>query len=407
MAGLSDTGRLVISNCRLRHRQGLWRIAIERGKISSIKKERGEDGATFNACGSLATESFVIAHIHLDKVLTADSAPGEALKAYQSAKMDSKKAIEVAARVKEGYKEEDIAARARIILNRAMVYGVTHMRAFADTDSLSGLEAVKALMKLRNEFKGKVAIQVVAFPQQGVQLDPGAEEYVEKAVEMGADVVGGIPWLEKTNAAQQRHIDRMFNIAIRHNRPVAMLVDDAPDRSLRTLEMLARTTAKAGWQGRVQACHARAMSVYSRRYATKVANLCAKAGIGVVLNPHTGPCHAPLDLLEDAGVKVALGQDDCSDAYYPYGRCNMLEVAFLSSHLLRMMLKDQMETLYDMVTTNPAEIIGLSGFGLREGNPANLVVLEEKTVCEALTFHTRPKLVLSHGSEVEPTVLHV
>jgi cytosine deaminase len=399
---LNNSSQFVISNCRLRRREGLWRIVVERGKVASVERDGGKSGTTFDACGSLATESFVVAHIHLDKVLTAGRAPDEALDAYQSAKMDSRRAVEVAARVKAGYTEEDIASRARVILNNAAGYGVTHMRAFADTDSLSGLKAVNALLKLRKEFRGSVSIQVVAFPQQGVQSDPGAEEYVEKAVEKGADVVGGIPWLERTTAAQQKHIEKMFEIAARHDRPVAMLVDDAPDRSLRTLEMLARTTVRYGWQGRVQACHARAMGVYTRLYAAHVAELCARAGIGVVLNPHTGPCHAPLSILEDAGVKVALGQDDCSDAYYPYGRCNMLEVAFLSSHLLRMMRGDQMERLYDMVTISPAEIIGLQGFGLRVGNTANLVVLEEKSTCEALMFQSRPKLVMSHGSVVRP-----
>ncbi|MDV3277934.1 MAG: amidohydrolase family protein [Nitrososphaerales archaeon] len=394
-------GVLRISNARLRGREGAWDITVEGGKIAKFSRHSARYGApAFDAAGCLVTESFVIAHLHLDKVRTAERASAEALARYQEGRMDTRRSIALASEVKKGYSRNEIIARARRAVEESLEYGVTHMRAFADTDTKSRLEAVKALMVLREEFKGRVEIQVVAFPQEGIEADPGAEEYVERAIELGADVVGGIPWLERSEDRQRRHIDKMFAIAKRHDRHLAMLVDDAGDAKLKTLEMLASKTIKEKWFGKVEACHARAMQLYSDRYARRVAGLCATAGIGVVSSPHTGPLHTSIDVLRRAGVTVALGQDDCSDAYYPYGRCDMLEVAFLASHLLRKMGPEETEELYDMITVGPAKIIGVGGFGLKVGNPANLVVLGQRTVREAFAYHERPRLVVSHGNAV-------
>jgi cytosine deaminase len=121
----------------------------------------------------------------------------------------------------------------------------------------------------------------------------------------------------------------------------------------------------------------------------------------VVTDPHTGPLHARVRELLAAGITVCLGQDDISDAYYPYGRNNMLEVAFLASHLLWMMSRADMETLYDMITTAPAKAMNISNHGLATGNAANLVVLDQPDVNEALRFHAAPAAVISQGRIVD------
>jgi cytosine deaminase len=104
--------------------------------------------------------------------------------------------------------------------------------------------------------------------------------------------------------------------------------------------------------------------------------------------------------LLSAGVTVALGQDDVYDAYYAYGRCNMLEVAFLGSHLLWMMTHQDRELLYDMITVNPAKIIRIKEYGLEKGKPADLVVLNARDVREAFVYHCEPLYVIRNGSMV-------
>jgi len=392
---------MIIRNARLRGHDGLHDVTIEDGKIASISFETPSTGeVTIDAAGRLVTESFVVAHLHLDKVWTGRMVTQDALKAYQEDSMDTSLAIHLASEVKKGYNEQEITQRVRPLLEEAITHGVTHMRGFADTDTKARLEAVKALLNLKSEFKGRLELQVVAFPQEGIESDPGAEEYVEKAIELGADVVGGIPWLEPTVDKQESHIDKMFAIAMKYNRPVAMLVDDAGDPNLRTLEMLASKCINEGWNGRVQACHARAMQLYPDDYSTRLASICKAADIGIVTDPQTGPLHARIDTLMEAGVTVALGQDDCYDAYYPYGRCKMIEVAFLCSHLLRKMTPKDMDTLYDMITINPAKIIGIPDFTLREGRPANLVILEAASIHEAFACQAEPALVINQGNVV-------
>src|SRR5262249_38223537 len=284
----------------------------------------------------------------------------------------------------------------------ALRHGNTHIRAFADVDPQARLVGVKALLEARKEFTGRIHLQVVAFPQDGVLRAPGTADLVREAVELGADVVGGIPWIEYTEADARRHIDEMFSIATAFDRPVAMLVDDAGDPGLRTLEALAVKTLEAGWEERVLAQHARAMALYPPPYLHKVIGLLKRARIGIVSNPHTGPLHAPVRMLRDAGVVVCLGQDDISDAYYPYGRNNMLEVAFLASHLLWMTTDGDMEALYDMITVDAARAMGVKNFGLRVGGAAHLVVLTAPSVREALRGHEPPAHVISDGKLVEP-----
>jgi len=401
---VTDTLDFLIKRARLRDRPGrLVDIGIASGRITAIEEHIALEAQTeIDARGNLVTESFVNPHLHLCKVYTLQMMDEEALKDYHGADMGkAMTAIERAARVKARYDEAWIIENVRKAVASAARFGTTHMRAFADVDTKARLEGVKPLIRAREEFKGIVNIQVVAFPQDGVVREPGAAGLVRQAMDLGADVVGGIPWIEYTDEAARQHIDEMFQIAREYDRPISMLVDDAGDPGLRTLEMLAVKTIEEGWQGRSLACHARAMELYPRPYFQKVVALLKAAQMGVVSDPHTGPLHARVKELLEEGVLVCLGQDDISDAYYPYGRNNMLEVAFLASHLLWMTTEAEMEKLYDMITRDAARAMGIPDFGLKVGAPAHLVVLDQPNVLEALRHHEQPATVISHGRLVD------
>ena len=327
----------------------------------------------------------------------------EALSTYTSGSMGgAMTAIEQAATVKDSYDESWIIDNVRQASDLSVKFGNTYIHAFEDTDTAAKLEGVKAVLKARDEYKDRVEIKVIAFPQQGVIRDPGAEDYVRQAIEMGADVVGGIPWIEYTDADAKEHIDRMFAIAKQYDKDISMLVDDAGDPGLRTLEMLAVKTIEEGWEGRVTAQHARAMALYPEPTYRKLESLLKKARIGVVSDPQTGPLHARVRELYDAGIGIALGQDDIADAYYAFGRNNMLEVAFLAAHLLWMTTFDDMEILYDMITTRAAQALGLKNYELKEGSRANLVVLNAQNMWEAIWSHEAPRVVIKDGRDITP-----
>jgi len=394
---------LLIRDARTRLSQGnLLDIGIKNGRVVRIGEIPGaKAGRTIDAEGKLVTESFVNGHLHLCKVYTLTMAGDDALSSYTSGTMGgAMTAIEKAARVQEHYDESWIIENVRRAVKLAIRFGNTHIRAFADTDTKAKLEGVKALLRAREEFKDRVEIQVVAFPQDGIVRDPGAEDYVRQAMELGADVVGGIPWIEYTNEDAQRHIDLMFAVAKEYDKDISMLVDDAGDPGLRTLEMLAVETLHQGWEGRVTAQHARAMALYPEPYYRKVEALLKKARIGVVSDPQTGPLYTRVRSLYDAGVGIALGQDDIADAYYPFGRNNMLEVAFLAAHLMWMTTFQDMEILYDLITTKAAKALGIREFELKEGNRANLVVLNAESVWEAIWSHEAPLYVIKDGRNI-------
>jgi cytosine/creatinine deaminase len=395
---------IAIHRARLRGRgDRLVEVGIRDGQIAFIGGHLDATAATeIDAAGNLVSESFVNPHLHLCKVWTLPMMEEEALKAYRGEAMAKAiNAIELASKIKDKYAEAWIVKNARRAVALAALHGTLHIRAFADVDRKARLEAVKALIKIRDEFRDIVDIQVVAFAQDGIVREPGAAELMHDAMALGADVVGGIPWIELTDADAAAHLKVCFDLAKHFDKDVSMLLDDTGDPGLRTLEMMAVEAIRRGWHGRALAHHCRAMSVYPLPYVSRLARLLQVARMPVVTNPHTGPLHARVKELLAENVLVCLGQDDISDAYYPFGRNNMLEVAFLASHLLWMTAQQEIEKLYDMITLDAAKAINLPRFGVSPGAAANLVVLDQPDAVEALRFHGLPTHVISNGRLVD------
>jgi cytosine deaminase len=395
---------MVIRRARLRGRgNALMAIGVRDGRIAAIgERLDGTAAMEVDAAGNLVTESYVNPHLHLCKAWTLPMMEEEALKAYQGDGMARAMAgIELASKIKERYAEAWIVENARRAVALAALYGNLHIRAFADVDGKARLEGLKALIRVRDEFRGIVDLQVTAFAQDGLIREPGAADLMHEAMTLGADVVGGIPWIELTEEDARIHIRICFDLAKEFDKDVSMLLDDAGDPSLRTLEMMAVETIARGWHGRALAHHCRAMSLYPAAYVQRLSRILHAARVPVVTDPHTGPLHARVKELQAERVLVCLGQDDISDAYYPFGRNNMAEVAFLASHLLWMTTRQEIEKLYDMITVDAAEAINVREFALAVGSPANLVVLDQPDVVEVLRFHGPPSHVISNGRLVD------
>jgi cytosine/creatinine deaminase len=401
---MPELADILIRNARLRGRcERLSDIAMSDGVIVAVGARLDVNArATMDARGNLVTPSYVNPHLHLCKVWTLPMMSEAALQAYQGDGMsEAAKAIDLAAAVKANYDQSWIIPNARRAVALAALYGNLNIRAFADVDTKARLEGVKALTAIREEFRGIVDIEVVAFAQDGVVREPGAKALMREAMAMGADVVGGIPWIEPSAADAQTHIEFCFDLAAEFGADISMLLDDVGDPDMKTLEAMACQALARGYRGRALAHHCRAMALYPDGYLGELAALLRNADVSVVSDPHTGPLHARVKELLAAGVNVCLGQDDISDAYYPLGRNNLPEVAFLASHLLWMMTEQEMSTLYDMITTRAARAMNLTRYGLEAGCVANLVVLDHPDVSEAIRFHAEPAAVISHGRFVD------
>lgn len=411
---VADDGSLIIRRARMRGGE-VCDITVESGRFSAITEHSSGDAEpaiepettavpVLDAAGCLVTESFVDAHLHLDKVYTLPMIGDAAMSAYTGGGMSAAATgIELARAVKTGYDRDWITPNVTRALREAVRYGALHIQAFVDVDTAAGLEGLYGVLAAREQFADVLDVQVVAFPQDGVLRDPGAAALCEEAIRLGADVVGGIPWIEESEADMAAHVEWGCTLGARLGRRVAMLVDDAGDPSLRTSALLAESMIEHGLIGRGIACHARAVGRYPTEEQDRLAGLAREAGLGFVSDPHTGPLALPVERFLSLGVPVALGQDDIEDAYYPYGRQNMLEVAFLASHLLELKAAADQERLLDLVTGSAARVLGVPAHRLAVGNPANLCIHGSERLVDVLREHAAPRWVISRGRVVAET----
>ncbi len=402
---------LVIRKAQLRHTDGLRDIGIRGERIMEIAPSIATRGTReIAADGRLVTPAFVNPHMHLDKCMVRDRMRPNATFSFDEA-------IELTWGFKRDRSLEDIRKTAVGVAEQAVANGTTHMRVFADVDTIGGLKPVTAMLAVREEMKDVLDIQVVAFPQEAIVRNPGSDALLEEAVRLGADVVGGLPWYEHSDEDARAHIDHCFALAKRYARDIHMLVDDTSDPTKRTLEMLALKTIRAALGRHVSASHCESLTFYDDTHAARVVALVKEAGMSIVSNAHIsltligivcGRQPAPRGItrvkeLLQAGVNVASGQDDVNDPYYPFGRCDQLEVAWVMAHTAQLVFADDIETVYDMVTTNAARTMGLTDYGLEVGKRADLVVLDAPNVKEALRLQADRLYVVRKGRVVAET----
>ena len=404
---------LIVRGARLRGVGGRRDIGIAEGKIAAIEGHLNETASKeIDAGGRFLAPGFVNIHCHLDKCLTSSWAD-----VWEGTKTGSPQAIPSATRVKELFTEADIVERASRALTSSVIAGTIAVRAFADVDTVGGLLAVKSLLRVKEKFRDVLDMQVVAFPQEGLIRDEGAEELLEKSMELGADVVGGIPWYEKDEDAAARHTDIIFGIAKKYGRDIHTLIDDNTDPSSKNLEYFLHKSIREGYRGRVAASHCRgALDSPDDSYAKKVVGLAKEAGLTVVENSHISlfmygrtdghPVRRGVTRVREfleAGVSVAVAQDDIDDPYYPFGRGDMLELAFVMCHAAHLGAPAELESAFDMVTYNPAKGMRMERYGVRVGDYADLVLLDSDGVRDALRLQPDRLAVIKHGRVVAET----
>ncbi len=393
--------------------EGRRDIGIEGGRITKIgERVRESAKREFDAGGRLLAPGFINMHCHLDKCLS-----GSWAEVWEETSAGSPEAIPSAAKVKERFTEADIVERASRALRSSVVAGTTAVRAFADVDTVGGLTAVRSLLRVKEKFRDALDVQVVAFPQEGLVRDEGAEELMEKSLEMGADVVGGIPWYEGEKEASRRHTDIVFRLAKKYGRDIHALIDDNVDPASKNIEYLLYKAMKEGYAGRVAASHCRgALDSPDEVYARRIVGLAKEAGLTVVENSHISlfmygrtdrhPVRRGVTRVREfleAGVNVAVSQDDIDDPYYPFGRGDMLELAFVMCHAAHLGSPEELDAAFGMVTYNAARGMRLEHYGLNVGDKADLVLLDAGSVREALRLQPDRLVVLKRGKVVAET----
>lgn len=418
---------LVIRSAQLRGSPTLTDIGIAGDRIATIAPGLDAAGArVIEAEGRLVVPGFIDSHIHIGKSFygretgrwdyAATEWEPEGLgeryrRRSKSAMADYEMRAENVVPIlktwawKEDYTVEDVARRIGDVLTLALGNGVTATRMFIDVDSFAGLVELEGAFEAKRRFGSLMRIQVCAFPQEGIAADPATGALMRQAMEMGVDVVGGLPWVEWTEDLAKEHIDYVFGLAREFDKPLHFLCDDAQNPMARTLELVAAKTLQTGWYGRVASSHNGALSSYPDAHAYKVMNLIRGAEMSISCNSHVNLLGALTRVHElvDLGVNVSIGQDDVDNFYYPFGRCDPLEWAWSMVHAGSFAYPRGIEQVFDMLTVNGARTLGLEDYGLAEGARADLVVLDARHPHDAIQFQVDRRHVISGGRRVAGT----
>jgi cytosine deaminase len=277
---------------------------------------------------------------------------------------------------------------------------------------------LRGLLRVRDELADLVTIQVTAFPQDGIFSDPQNEGLFERAIELGADCVGGIPHYEPTAELGLAEVHRVFELASRHRRRIDVHCDETDDPASRFLEVMADNTVRHGLAGRVTASHCTAMGSYEPYYSSKLHGFLRRAGINVVVNPFANSLiqgrldpypkrrgFAQLKELLAAGVNVSLGNDVIMDPWYLLGRADMVEAASLALHFTYMSGLAEIPEMLRCATERGARTLGVEDeYGIEEGKPADCVVFDAPNALEVMRLHPARRWVVRRGRVIAETV---
>lgn len=402
--------QLIIKNAKLRDQEGLVCIGIDNGKIVAIDHRIEADAATIiDAGGNLVIPPFIDPHLHLDAVLSV----GDPRYNDSGTLLEG---IQIWGERKPYLTKEIIKRNAIEAIKWEVANGTLKIRTHADTTDPT-LLTVESLLEVKEEMKELVDLQIVAFPQDGIFTSPNGLILMEKSLEMGVDVVGGIPHNEFTREDGVKDVETVFNLAERFNALIDIHVDETGDDQSRFVEVMAKETINRGWQGRVTASHTTAMHNYNNDYAFKLLGILKRAEMNMITNPFDNSVlqnrtdgyprrrgHTRVDELLARDVNVSIGHDSIMDPWYPMGKGSMLQAANLLMHTAHMSGYSQIPQLLDMITINSAKTMHIENeYGLEVGKPADMVILDAATEFDAIRLMSECLYVIRKGKVVSKT----
>ncbi|WP_204102829.1 MULTISPECIES: cytosine deaminase [Spirulina sp. CCY15215] len=379
-------------------------IGIEGGKICAIAPDLTRSGAKeIDVAGQFVSPPFVESHIHLDSALTM----GEPCWNQSGTLFEG---IKIWGERKQSLTLEDAKKRAIATLQLQASQGTLFVRTHADV-SERNLTALQALLAVREEVKDWITLQVVAFPQDGIYSHPDNESLIEEALKLGADVVGGIPHYELTREDGVKSVHRIFELAEKYTRLIDIHCDEIDDEQSRFLETIVACAIRTDMKGKVTASHTTAFGSYNNAYAYKLMGFLQRTQINFIANPlinitlqgrmDTYPKRRGLTRVKELwqqGLNVSLGNDCVCDPWYNFGIGNMLDAAYMAIHVCQMMGRNEIDACYEMITNYGAKTLNIEPeYGIAEGKPANLIVLDAIDPYDTLRRRATVRHVVSRG----------
>ena len=402
---------LVVRQAKLRNKEGLWDIGIDNGKFKAVERKLQIKGREeIDASGNLVSPPFIDPHLHLDAVLSV----GDPRYNESGTLLEG---IEIWGERKKTLTKEIIKKNALEAIKWAVVNGTLKIRTHVDTTDPT-LKTVEALVEIREEVKDLIDLQIVAFPQDGIFTFPDGADLMRRAVEMGADVIGGIPHNEFTREDGVKDVEFVYDLAEKTGSLIDIHIDETGDDQSRFVEVMAKESINRGMQGLATASHTTAMHNYNNDYAFKLIGLLKRSEMNMITNPFDNSVlqnrtdgyprrrgHTRVDELLARGVTVSIGHDSIMDPWYPMGKGSMLSAANLLLHTAHMSGYSQFAQLFDMITEYSAVTMNMaSDYGIKEGNTADFIVIDAVDEMEALRLVSECLYVVRKGRIVSRSV---
>lgn len=384
-------------------------IAVRDGRVVAV--EHGIAGAAkteIDATGRLVTPPFVDPHFHMDATLSLGlprmNTSGTLLEG-----------IALWGELRPTLTKEALIERALRYCDLAVSQGLLAVRSHIDTSD-PRLVTAEALLEVRDIVAPYLTLQLVAFPQDGYYRAADGVASLSRALDMGLDVVGGIPHFERTMADGAASVEALCRIAAERGLPVDMHCDETDDPLSRHVETLAAQTVRFGLEGRVVGSHLTSMHSMDNYYVSKLIALMAEARMHAVANPlinimlqgrhdsypkRRGMTRVP-ELIA-AGINVGFGHDCVMDPWYSMGSGDMLEVGHMAIHVAQMGSIADKRKIFDILTYGNARAMGLEDYGLAPGCHADLVILQARDAVEALRLRANRLTVIRRGKIIAET----
>lgn len=367
-------------------------IEVSGGRIAALLPPSGTGAleGDLDLKGALVLPPLVDGHIHLDKTLLGlPWVPNQATGNQVADRIEAERKVRAARTVPESETGANL-------VRQVVASGTLHMRSHVDIDNQLGLRNLREILKVRERFAGLVTIQIVAFPQSGILRSPGTADLLAAAMAEGADLLGGLDPVG-IDGDLDGHLDPIFAIAEQRSAGIDIHLHDGGEGGLAQIEAIARRTKAAGLQGKVAISHAFALGSVPTVSAARTADLLADTGVAIMSHGPGGATIPPLKLLREHGVKVFGGSDNIRDAWSPFGNGDMLERAMMIGYRANFRHDEELALAFDMVTRSAAEVLGIEGYGVATGGPADFVVVEAGSLAEAVATRPRRKLVVKAG----------
>jgi cytosine deaminase len=391
---------LVLRQCRIAgHEDTIVDIGIRAGLIAAIGADLPNSVPSEHVGGRLVLPGFIETHIHLDKSCILDRC--------QTESGSLKDAIAAVAAAKREFTEEDVYARGRRTLEKAIAQGTTRMRTHVEVDPRIGLRSFHAIKRLKRDYAWAIDLEICVFPQEGLLNDPGTDELLIKACHEGADLIGGCPY---TDTRPNAHIARIFDIARQFDLDIDFHLDFDLDPSWMHLDGVCHHTTAHQWGGRVAVGHVTKLSALDPERFAEIGRRLADAGVAVTVLPSTdlflmGREHthnAPRGVtrahhLLQRGVTCSISTNNVLNPFTPFGDCSLIRMANLYANVAQIDRPADFASCFDMVTSLPARLMNLTDYGIAVGNPADIVVLDNDSRASALAELSQPLFGLKRG----------